>query len=157
MVDVPPLERPSDEVFPLLFRTVWSPPRCSFLNPISDRFCCSTGFPFVCLMWLFWLFACLSAYVPEPWDPFLLPTLLPLSQHPSLALWFSILFPSPLPSLHKVPPPPPFLLLFILHSFLSFFLFSSFAVHPEGSKLMFMQCKITIYRDISWTLFRWSQ
>ena len=46
--------------FPGLVRNVWSLYRCDSLNPMSEQFCSSIAF--VCLIYLF---ACLSACMPE--------------------------------------------------------------------------------------------
>lgn len=122
-------------------------------------------------MWFFWIssvmillfhwflfdvFVCLSVCVPKFWDP-------PLPPLPPLLLCFYLLSLASLTlffllsSLFSIIYPL-FLLLFwfYIHFFLFFWILSSFAIHPENTRPMFVQC-IIIYKEISWTLFYLTQ
>lgn len=112
-----PLQRPSEEDFQLLIRTVWSLCRCNFLNSISVLFLVC-----VCLLVICLCSRTLRSFLPvsvAPCTPLSLP-----SSFPGPSYFLS--FPPFLPSLHKLPlPPSAFLLLFVIHSLLPSFSNSS--------------------------------
>lgn len=82
--------------FPVLISNVWPQHRCDSLNPISEQLRSSSVLLPVCLTYLF---ARLSAYVPELWDPSSLllqpPAALLLSQPSPGPFYFLSSFPFP--------------------------------------------------------------
>lgn len=143
-----PPEKPSDGDFQLLYQNCMVCRDVIFLNLICD----DSAVPLV-FVWCVCVSICLCAKIlrsslatTSSSASLLLPPFLGLSHS---------IFPSFFPLFHNLSPLPPFIL--ILHSFLFiFWILSSFAIHPENTRPMFVQC-IIIYKEISWTLFYLTQ